>query len=160
MITLLKSDIVSIEEYFTALVNEDPEIATLVLETSNNPFEMERFDEVSKRDDFNYPAMAMLMPVITGDDNGMHDFEARQEMGFAILFANCKTMAEELAALKNAQLAAWRFLRYLRRDVKAGRFRMDKMAYKMAPFKYGSDNSVGCYVVLSIITNTNAQIGV
>ncbi|MCE6987479.1 hypothetical protein LZG72_00135 [Dyadobacter sp. CY323] len=150
----------SLESYFADLVAQDPEINSIVLETSNNPFEMERFDSESKADGFSYPAMAMLMPIITGDDNGMHDFEAKQEVAFSILYPTDNSHADKLPKYKLAQLAAWRFIRYLRRDAKAGRFRFDKMSYKMAPFEYGSDNSVGVYVVLTLITNTNALIGV
>lgn len=160
MILLLQSDIVSLEAYMEELVAQDPEIRTLVLETSNNPFEMERFEAQSKTDAFNYPAMAMLMPVITGEDNGMHDFEARQEIAFALLYPTDDSHSQKLQYFKAAQLAGWRFIKCLRRDAKKGRFRMEKLSYKMAPFEYGSDNCVGCYVVISIITNTNPQIGV
>jgi hypothetical protein len=160
MITALQSDIVSLEAYFAALVEADPEINSFVLETSNNPFEMERFDVISKTNAFNYPAMAMLMPVITGDDNGMNNFEAKQEVAFALLFPTDDTHEQKLAKHKLGQLAAWRFIRCLRRDSKAGKFRIEKMSYKMAPFEYGSDKCVGQYVVISLITNTNSQIGV
>lgn len=158
-VTLLPSDIVSIEDYFTGIVAQDPELNTLVLETSNNPFEMERFNEVSNSEGFAYPALAMLMPVITGDDNGMHDFEAKQEIGFCLLYPTDGTHVQKLEKFKKAQLAGWRILRRLRQDSKAGRFRLDKLSYKMAPFEYGSDNAVGQYVVLVMITNTNALIG-
>ena len=159
MTQILQSDIVSVEAYFSALVTADPEINSFVLETSNNPFEMDRFDAVSKTDAFRYPAMAMLMPVITGDDNGMHNFEAKQEIAFALLFPNDNSHQEKLAAHRLGQLAAWRFIKYLRRDSKAGKFRIEKLSYKMAPFEYGSDNCVGQYVVITLITNTNSQIG-
>lgn len=160
MTPLLQSDIVSLEAYLASLVAADPEINTLVLETSNNPFEMERFDEQAKTDAFQYPAMAMLFPVITGEDNGMHDFEARQEVAFALLYPTDNSHDQKLEKFKLAQLAGWRFIKCLRRDAKKGCFRMEKLSYKMAPFEYGSDNCVGCYVVISILTNTNGQIGV
>lgn len=159
MTNVLQSDIVSLEGYFIDLVENDPEIRSFVLETSNNPFEMERFDAISKTDDFNYPAMAMLMPVITGEDNEMHNFEARQEVAFAILYPTDNTHQQKLDKHRLAQLAAWRFIKCLRRDSKAGVFRIEKMAYKMAPFEYGSDNCVGQYVVIQVITRTNSQIG-
>lgn len=157
---LLASDIVSLEAYFTALVSEDPEINTFILETGNNPFEMERFDTEAKTDAFAYPAMAMLMPVVSGDDNGMHDFEARQDIAFALLYPGNETSQEMLQNYKSAQLAAWRFIRCLRRDSKSGKFRIEKMSYKMAPFEYGTDNCVGQYVIITLITSTNSLIGV
>ena len=160
MITLLQSDIVSLEAYFQGLVTADPEINSFVLETGNNPFEMERFDSEAKTNGFNYPAMAMLMPVISGDDNGMHNFEARQEVAFALLYPTDGTHDIKLEKYKLAQLAAWRFIKYLRRDSKAGKFRIDKLSYKMAPFEYGSDGCVGQYVIITMITSTNSQIGV
>ncbi|WP_254562151.1 hypothetical protein [Dyadobacter diqingensis] len=158
--TRLSSDIVSLEAYFADLVEKDPEINTYVLEIGNNPFEMERFDAEAKTDAFSYPAMAMLMPMISGDDNGMHDFEARQDLAFAFLYTTDDTVASKIEKYKLAQLAAWRFIKYLRRDSKAGMFRIEKLSYKIAPFEYGSDNCVGQYVIITIITNTNSQIGV
>lgn len=160
MSAVLQSDIVSLEAYFESLVNEDSVINSFVLETSNNPFEMERFDEISKTDSFDYPAMALLMPVITGEDNGMHNFEAKQEIAFALLFPTDNTHEQKLQKHKLAQLAAWRFIKCLRRDHKAGMFRIEKLSYKMAPFEYGSDKCVGQYVVISLITGTNSLIGV
>lgn len=160
MVTNLSSDIVSLEAYFSQLVDEDPEIISFVLETGNNPFEMERFDAEAKMDHFSYPAMAMLMPVISGDDNGMHDFEARQDVAFALLYPGNETHAERLKNYKDAQLAAWRFIKYLRRDSKAGKFRIEKLSYKMAPFEYGTDSCVGQYVIITLITSTNSLIGV
>lgn len=160
MSTLLQSDIVSLEEYFSNLVEQDPEINAFVLESGNNPFEMERFDELSKTKAFQYPAMAMLMPVISGMDNEMHNFEAKQEIAFAILYPTDDTHQQKLDRYKRAQLAAWRFIKYLRRDSKKGIYRIEKMGYNMAPFEYGSDNCVGQYVMISLITSTNSLIGV
>lgn len=160
MTTLLQSDIVSLEAYFEELSQEDLEINSFVLETSNNPFEMERLEEISKTNDFNYPVLAMLMPVISGGDNAMHDFEAYQEVAFAILYPTDDTHSQKLDRYKKAQLTAWRIIKCLRRDSKAGKYRIDKLSYKMAPFEYGSDNCVGQYVVITLITNTNSQIGV
>ena len=156
---VLASDIVSLEAYFTQLLEEDPELRTFVLETSNNPFEMERFDALGKTNDFAYPAMVLMMPVISGEDNGMHNFEARQELAFAILYPTDGSFSEKLANHKLAQLAAWRILRCLRRDSKAGKFRLDSLGYKLAPFEYGTDNCVGQYAVLTLITSTNTLIG-
>jgi len=159
MAQLLQSDIISLEEYIHSLVTADPEINSFVLETGSNPFEMTRFDSEAKTNNFSYPALAMLMPVITGDDNEMHNFEAKQEVAIAILYPADDTHQKKLEAYKKAQLAAWRILKCLRRDAKTGSFRMDKMSYKMAPFEYGSDGSVGQYLVLVLITSTNALIG-
>lgn len=156
---LLASDIISLENYFTEVVDADPEIISCVLETSNNPFEMERFDAVSKMDYFSYPALVLLMPVISGDDNGMHNFEAKQELAFALMFPTDGSHQEKLENHKLAQLAAWRMIKTLRRDSKAGRFRMDSLSYKMAPIEYGSDNCVGQYLVVTLITSTNSLIG-
>lgn len=158
-VTLLQSDIVSLEDYFKGLVNQDPELHSYVLETSNNPFEMERFNEEAKTDAFRYPALAMLMPVITGDDNEMHNFEAKQEIGFCILYSTDKSHAERLASFKKAQLAAWRILKAMRRDSKERIFRLEKFYYKLAPFEYGSDGAVGYYVVITMITSTNSLVG-
>lgn len=160
MTTLLQSDILSLEAYFQNLVDQDPEIKTFVLEAGNNPFEMERLDELSKTTGFQYPAMAMLMPVISGDDNEMHNFEARQEIAFAFLYPTNDTTQQKFEHYKLGQMAGWRFLRYFRRDSKAGMFRIEKLSYKMAPFEYGSDNCVGQYIMISIITSTNYLIGV
>lgn len=156
---LLASDIVSLEEYFSGLLDEDSQLKTFVLETSNNPFEMERFEALGKSDEFEYPAMVLMMPVISGEDNGMHNFEAKQELAFAILYPTDGSFSEKLSKHKLAQLAAWRILSRLRRDSKAGKFRVDGMGYKLAPFEYGTDNCVGQYVVLSLITSTNSLIG-
>lgn len=156
----LQSDIISLENYFEGLVAQDPELKTLVLETSNNPMEMERFNEVSKSKAFSYPALAMLMPVITGDDNEMGNFEAKQELGFCTLYANGKSHDQRMEGFKLGQLAAWRIIKCLRRDWKKGEFRLEKLYYKMAPFEYGSDGAVGYYVVATIITSTNQLIGV
>lgn len=158
-VELLQSDIVSLEGYFTGLVNQDPELHSFVLETSNSPFEMERFNEVAKTNEFSYPALAMLMPVITGDDNEMHNFEAKQEVGFCILYSNDKSHDDRMAAFKKAQLAAWRILRGIRRDSKQRIFRLEKLYYKLAPFEYGSDGAVGYYAVVTMITSTNNLIG-
>jgi hypothetical protein len=160
MTDLLASDIVSLESYFETLVSEDQEINSYVLETGNDPFSMERFDAEARTNAFSYPAMAMLMPVVSGDDNGMHDFEARQDIAFALLYPGNSTNAEKLANYKSAQMAAWRFIRCLRRDSKAGKFRIEKLSYKMAPFEYGTDNCVGQYVIITLITSTNSLIGV
>ena len=160
MITAIQSDIISLEAYFLDLVEDDNEINSFVLEISNNPYAMERFDALAKTDDFNYPAMAMLMPIISGDDNGMHNFEARQEVAFSLLYSTDGTHEQKLEKYKLSQLAGWRFIRCLRRDSKLGKFRIEKMSYKMAPFEYGSDNAVGIYVVIVLITSTNSQIGV
>jgi len=156
---LLQSDIVSLEAYFQGLVDEDQDIKTLVLETSHDPFQMERFNSVSNSGDFNYPAIAMMMPVITGEDNGMHDFEAKQEIGFAILYPTDGTHADELEKYRQAQLTGWRFIQRIRRDSKKRIFRLDKVFYKMAPYEYGSDKCVGQYILLQMITSTNSQIG-
>lgn len=160
MSTPIQSDIISLEDYFSNLVDQDPEIKTFVLESGNNPFEMERFDTLAKSKSFQYPAMAMLMPVISGLDNEMHNFEAKQEVAFAILYPTDDTHQQKLDRYKLAQLAGWRFIQYLRRDSKKGKFRIEKMAYNMAPFEYGSDNCVGQYVMISLITSTNSLIGV
>lgn len=156
---LLQSDIISMEAYFSGLVSQDPELKTLVLETSNNPFEMERFNKVSKTNDFNYPALAMLMPVITGDDNEAGNFEAKQEVGFCILYKADDSHDERLASFKAAQLAAWRIIRCIRQDSKNRIFRVEKLYYKMAPWEYGSDGAVGYYVVVTMITSTNGLVG-
>jgi hypothetical protein len=155
----LNSDIVAIESYFAGLVAEDPGLQSFVLETSNDPFEMERFNAVSRQDDFAYPALVLFMPVITGDDNSMHNFEASQEMAYAILDATDDSHEQKLEKHRDGQLAAWRILKALRRDSKAGKFRMDRMGYKLAPFEYGNDNCVGHYCVVTLITSTNALIG-
>ena len=156
----LQSDIISLESYFADLVEQDPEIETFVLETGDNPFQMERFDALAKTKGFKYPAMAMLMPLISGEDNEMHNFEARQEVAIAFLFPTDDSHQERLEKYKLGQLAAWRFLRYLRRDSKAGKFRLDKLSYKLAPLEYGSDNCVGQYFMIQMITRTNNLIGV
>lgn len=160
MTQVLQSDILSLEAYFQNLVNQDPEIKTYVLEAGNNPFEMERFDTVSKSKGFEYPAMAMLMPVISGDDNEMQNFEAKQEIAFAFLYPTDDSAQQKFEKYRLGQLAGWRFLRCLRRDSKAGMFRIEKLSYKMAPFEYGSDGCVGQYVMINIITSTNYLIGV
>ncbi|WP_031527019.1 hypothetical protein [Dyadobacter crusticola] len=157
---LLQSDVVSMEAYFSALVAEDPELKTLVLETSNSPFEMERFNEVAKTDEFSFPALALLMPVITGDDNEMGNFEAKQDVGFCILYPTDKSHDGRLAGFKLGQMAAWRILRCLRRDSKNRTFRLEKLYYKMAPWEYGTDGAVGYYVVITMITSTNELVGV
>lgn len=158
-VELLQSDIVSLEGYFSGLVDQDPELNTLVLETSNNPFEMERFNQVAKTNAFSYPALAMLMPVITGDDNESHNFEAKQEVGFCILYSSEKDHDSRLASFKKAQMAAWRIIKALRRDSKKRVFRLEKLYYKLAPFEYGSDGAVGYYAVVTMITSTNNLIG-
>jgi hypothetical protein len=155
----LQSDIVSLDAYMRSLVTEDPEIKSFVLETGNNPFEMERFDSVANSNEFEYPALALQMPLITGEDNEMHNFEAKQELAFCVLYPTDNTHEQKVDALKKSQLACWRILKYLRRDSKAGKFRMDKLFYKMGPFAYGSDHCIGTYVIAMIITNTNSQIG-
>lgn len=159
MKTKLQSDIVSLETYMKSLVDADPEVNTFVLESGSNPFEMDRFDYVSNSDDFSYPALAMLMPVISGEDNEMHNFEAKQEVAFCILYPTDGSHDDKLEKYKLSQLACWRFLQYLRRDSKIGIFRIDKLVYKMAPFSYGSDHCVGTYVVIMLITSTNSLIG-
>lgn len=156
---ILDSDIVAIEAYFQSLVDEDQILRSFILETSNDPFEMERFNAVSKQDSFEYPCLVLLMPAITGDDNSMHDFEARQEMAYAVLDATDNSHEQKLEKYKTGQMAAWRILKALRRDGKAGKFRMDRLAYKMAPFEYGTDNCVGQYCVITMITSTNSLIG-
>lgn len=156
---ILGSDIVSLEQYFTQIMDEDSDLKTFVLETSNNPFEMERFEALGRTDSFAYPALVLMMPVISGEDNGMHNFEAKQELAFAILYPTDGSFSEKLTNHKLAQLSAWRVLRRLRGDSRAGKFRLDTMGYKLAPFEYGMDNCVGQYVVLSLITSTNVLIG-
>ena len=157
---ILNSDIVAVEGYFAGLVEEDSGLRSFILETSNDPFEMERFNAVSKQDGFEYPALVLFMPVITGDDNAMHNFEASLEMAYAILDATDDSHEQKLEKHRDGQQAAWRILKAFRRDSKAGKFRMERMTYKLAPFEYGNDNCVGQYCVITLITSTNSLIGI
>lgn len=156
---MISSDIVSLETYFQSLVEEDPELGSHVLETSGNPFELEYFESSSRLDGFQYPALVQLLPIISGGDNGMHHFEAEQEVAFCILYPTDGSQGEKVDAHKKAQLAAWRMIKAFRRDSKAGKFRLDPLTYKMAPIEYGTDNCVGQYVIISITTSTNYLIG-
>lgn len=157
---MISSDIVSLETYFKGLVTEDPELGSHVLETSGNPFELEHFESSSRLDGFQYPALIQLLPIISGSDNAMHNFEAEQEVAFCVLYPTDNSQEQKVDRHKKAQLAAWRMIKALRRDSKVGKFRLDPVAYKMAPIEYGTDNCVGQYVIITLITGTNSLIGV
>lgn len=156
---MISSDILSLEDYFEGFVSEDPILKTFVLETSNNPYEMERLNSLSRTDSFQYPALVMFMPLISGGDTFSHDFTAIQELAFACMYSAEDNHTDMVNKYRMAQLDAWRIIKYLRRDHKAGKLRLEGLHYKMVPMEYGNDNCVGYYVIISITTSTNYLIG-
>lgn len=156
---MISSDITSIATYFESLAEEDPALKTFVLETSSNPFELERLDSLSRTDNFSFPALVLLMPIITGGDGFSHDFTAEQELAFSCLQSTNGEHNDMLEKYTAMQAAAWRIIKYLRRDHKARKIHLDSLTYKMAPIEYGKDGSVGYYVIVKVTTSTNYLIG-
>ncbi len=160
MTTYLGSDVISQKEYFEQLVEKDPDLQSFLFEAGED---VSGLDEATKAPGFGFPLLVLFMPFVDIDDNGYGVIDAEQDNAFAILVKPTdRTEAARNQAVADAQVMAFRIIGQIRKDAKAGRFRLpDKRHWRVRPMgKVGSAQAFGVMVDFQFITNANAQVGI
>jgi hypothetical protein len=159
MITYLGTDIISQKDYFEQLVKTDEQLQSFLFEAGE---EVTGMNEATKAPGFAFPALILFMPFVDIDDNGHGLIDAEQDNAFAILVKPVdRTEAARNQATADAQLMAFRIISQLRKDAKAGRFRLpEKRRWRVRPMSaVGQAQAYGVMVDFQVITNANALVG-
>lgn len=159
MVTYLGTDIEAQKAYFGEIQQADGELTTFLFEAGEGT---DVLTDASRSAGFSYPALILFMPMLLVSDNVKGLIEAQQDNSFAIVCLPAEqSAAGREQAISQAQLAAFRVIKKMRKDARRGRFTWeDPRRWKIRPMTHvGPDNACGVLVDFKITTNANALVG-